>query len=741
MLDDAILLKRKHARLAIVAPLVIAVIAELALVAAVVLVAWSGDRDLADLQRRTLASYLDQILRLEAQSTLDYAVWNDLVDNLGPSPKDPGFLDGRFLLNIHTYGSAETAAVLDAGGTPVWVSHDDERADAAWYADHCPRCDALAAAVRDRAARPDSAFRTLALTQPYAERPDLPADFPVAVEFAESDGHPVVVVAAPIARENPAERGSGPYPVLVTVVPFSETYMKDIRTDTGIASARLASPDEPGVPLRAGADGRVLAVVAFDRSTPAMDLVLRFAPLGLAFLALFTGLVVALVRWLHRTTVNQVAGEALGAHHATHDPLTGLGNRSYLAAELDLALGAAQEARVPAARLLIDLDGFKGINDTHGHGAGDELIRQFADRLVRGLPAECRIARLGGDEFAVLVPTVDDEAALDALAGKVLALARTPFDLDGIEGRIGCSVGVALAPDQALDRGEWMRKADVALYRAKGDGRNRARRFAPALDQRVRERRSAEDGLRAALADADRFSVRYRPVCALAADPPVPVAYRADLGWHDPGGRVVSARAMTRAAEETGLSAELGTVLLRKVAADAPRWPGHAIIVAAAPTEVCDPTFADRILMILDEADLPPHRLEIALTDGLRHATSRESLRQLFRLRGAGVTISLDGFGAGFANLTQLRALPLDRITIAGTLVRGIAASAEQRHILTAVVDLARSLGLQVGVDGVDEAEQLAVLKAAGCHRAAGAALAAAEDDDSGASALPAAAA
>lgn len=720
MSDDTILFKRRHARLAIAAPLAIAVLAQVALVATVWYVAVSSDRDLAERQRAIVADYVADILEVERQATLDFAIWTDLADAYAAG--DRGFLDGRLLSNLATYSSIVTAAIFDASGRPAWVAAGDAVSDAAWLADHCPRCEAAVGEVRRKLAGPDPLMDSFELTTAFDRREPVPPSFPLAAEFTVLEGEPVVVVAAPIAREKAADR-RGPYPTLVTVVPIGEAYVKSLRKDTGIATARLAPPGTGagGVPIVAGADGAPIADVVWDRETPASDLLFRLAPAAGVFMLLFTGLVTALVRWLKRMAVDQAAGEALGTHHATHDPLTGLGNRAFLAVELDDALSGLAETGDTAGLLLIDLDGFKGVNDTHGHAAGDELIRQFADRLVHALGEEARIARLGGDEFAILLPRLAADDAAETTAQRILALARRPFDLDGIEGRVGCSIGIALAPRDAADRTDWLRKADIALYRAKSDGRNRFRVFAPEFDHRVREKRSIEDRLRAALADTSRFEVAWQPVYAVA-DGTTPVGMEARLNWRDDAGRPVSTRAMARAAEEVGLTAELGTVLLRKVCADAARWPDRVVTVNVPPSEVSDPSFADRVLMVIDGGELSAGRLEIELSDGLQLAHSREALRQLARLRAAGVRLSLDGFGAGYANLSRLRALPLDQIKIAPTLVRGISGSAEARHIVGSVVALARSLGFAVAVEGVDRPADLLVLRSLGVARVQGAA-------------------
>jgi diguanylate cyclase (GGDEF)-like protein len=724
MIEETTLWKRKHARLAIAAPLVIAVAAQLALVAAVMFVAWKSDHDLFERQHRTLADYYDDLLVWEAQSTLDLAIWDELVDALEAEPMDAEWLVDHFADSLSTYASTVTAAIVDPDGKLLWVAADGSVVDAAWYADACPRCVEMARTVAARAADPASGFRTFELAARYADRPPLPPSFPVALEVNALDGRPVVVVAAPIARSAPGERAAGPYPILLTVVDVADTYLKDIGKETGIAGVRLETPEPVtrGVPIHATADGRVVADLVWDRVTPAQDLLRSLAPIGLLFMGLFTGLVVALVRWLRRMAVDQVAGEALGNHLATHDPLTGVGNRAFLAVELDRMLPQAQESGTAAALILIDLDGFKGVNDTHGHATGDELIRQFSDRLVQGLPPSCRVVRLGGDEFAILVPDLTERAVAHKLAADILAYARAPFELDGIEARIGCSIGIAFSPDHALDRSELLRKADVALYRAKGDGRNRACVFSAELDDRVREHRSAEENLRAALADGSRFAVVYEPVHALG-DAPTPCGMEASLRWRNAAGRLVSARAMRRAAEEVGLVSELGTFVLQQVCRDAARWPERVMTVDVSPLEVVDPTFADRVLMVLDGADVAAARIELELTDGLQHANSREAMRQLNRLRSAGVRLSLDNFGAGYANLTQLRALPLTQIKIAGALVRGLSGSAESRHIVQALVDLGRSSGLTVAAEGVDSPAQLAFLKAGGCQRVQGRAL------------------
>ncbi|WP_237152302.1 putative bifunctional diguanylate cyclase/phosphodiesterase [Oryzibacter oryziterrae] len=708
------------------APMAVAIVAQLALIAAVAYVAWMSDIGLADRQAALVAKRLTDEIEYYRKDIGDMAAWHEVSDMLDNGPFDAQLLQDTFAYSSYTFAHQKTQAVFTPQGKLVWLADEGLTTDSARYDELCAGCSDVAAAVQAKYAAADNHYmEDLFNTEmPFDERPALPASYPAVAKLVSMNGEPVYMMGSVINAARPQDRKAGPRYTLVTALHLDKTFLAQLGQDLGItgvavATDRAALKDENSSPILATYDGQVLGYITWTHERPSLALLVKLLPVLAVFMLIFTGLVGALVRWLKRLSIDQLAGEVLSSHMALHDPLTGLGNRAYLANALDEVLPQAVSGKHPAALLLLDMDGFKGVNDTYGHQVGDELIRMFADRLMRGVPSNARVVRLGGDEFAVIVPDAD-LSLIERLGTGILTFAREPFLIDGIEARVGCSVGVALAPVHAVDRTELLRKADLALYRAKTDGRNRWRLFEDSLDVGARQRRELEENLRSALESGDRFSLAYQPEFSVTGPNATPIGVEAALCWRHDSGVLVSARDMIRAAEEVGLASELGSFVLRRACQDRKAMGEGTVTVNMSPLDVADPTFHDRVMMILDTADFPPHRLEIELSDGLQHANAPQVLSALRRLKAAGVRLSIDGFGARYANIAQLRTLPISKVKLAPTLLRGLEGSPDAQRLVAAITALGKSIGLVVGAEGVETAGQLQFLKDAGCSVAQG---------------------
>jgi diguanylate cyclase len=408
------------------------------------------------------------------------------------------------------------------------------------------------------------------------------------------------------------------------------------------------------------------------------------------------------------------AAEARERFLATHDALTGLPNRRRLQDEVARALARTRRGSDGAALLLVDLDRFKQINDLHGHPAGDRLLKEVAGRLRAVTREADTLARLGGDEFALVVD-LDADGLEDAsrLAHRIVATLKLPIDLGGITVQIGCSVGIALAPRDANDPEGLMRLADLALYRAKAEGRNCFRFFEASMDIRIRERTELETELRLAIA-RDELVPYFQPLVALATGRLI--GFEMLARWTHPIRGMVPPDKFVPIAEDTGLVAAMTEQLLRKACRVAAAWPRHlSVAVNISSLQLHDHALPAVIRSALEEAGLPAHRLELELTESALLGSLETAREIVGGLKSLGVRFALDDFGTGYSSLAHLQALPFDKIKIDASFVCAAANAADSRKIVAAVVGLGLSLGLLTVAEGIETSEQAGALARLGC--------------------------
>ncbi|WP_160000107.1 bifunctional diguanylate cyclase/phosphodiesterase [Roseomonas sp. 18066] len=404
------------------------------------------------------------------------------------------------------------------------------------------------------------------------------------------------------------------------------------------------------------------------------------------------------------------------AYLARHDSLTGLANRPEFMARLEACLAASR----PAALLLLDLDFFKEVNDQLGHASGDALLRRVAERMRAALAADCLCARLGGDEFAILMEGFDEAGAL-AAARRLAATLCEPYQLEARQAVIGVSLGLALAPRHAGGAEALLRCADLALYRAKEEGRGDVFLYDSGLEARQRADEGMEAALRRALAEGE-IDLLYQPV--FAAEARRMAGCCAVPRWRHPLQGPVPPDTFLALADRTGLVLPLGEMLLRRACLAALSWPsGWRLTVPVTPVQLRDPGFAGMVAQVLAETGLPPARLEIAVGEATLGPAPAEVPRALRKLRAAGVGLALDRFGEGATSLAAFQRFRFDRLRLAPMLVRDVERE-PAASLVTAIALLGRRLGLGVGAVGVETPGQLAALLAAGCTDLQGPALA-----------------
>jgi diguanylate cyclase (GGDEF)-like protein len=407
------------------------------------------------------------------------------------------------------------------------------------------------------------------------------------------------------------------------------------------------------------------------------------------------------------------AAESRAHDLARLDPLTGLPNRLQLREHLDAALARLERSGEGCAVLLVDLDRFKPVNDTLGHPVGDALLHKVADRLRAMVRVGDTVARIGGDEFVVLQAGVTEPGEAQALARRVVDLVGRTYMIEGQLLSIGASVGVALAPADGRDADRLLKNADLALYRAKLDGRGTFRFFEPAMDARMQARRQLELDMRQALARRE-FQLHYQPQLNLADERLV--GCEALIRWHHPERGLVSPVDFIPLAEEIGLIVPIGEWVIRQACRDAAAWPQPlTVAVNVSPAQFKSDRLVETIVSALSLAGLPAARLEVEITEGVLLQDNEKTLHTLHRLRALGVRVSMDDFGTGYSSLSYLRAFPFDKIKIDRSFVADMGTKDDGEAIIRAIAGLGRSLGMTTVAEGVETPEQLRRIRAEGC--------------------------
>lgn len=445
---------------------------------------------------------------------------------------------------------------------------------------------------------------------------------------------------------------------------------------------------------------------------------------GLAVLAISL-LCLYMVRRLWNSSVNLSqsmlrlgASEAQAQHLAFHDVLTGLPNRALVEDRLTQALALATRNDQRVALLLIDLDRFKAVNDTHGHHAGDELIIAVAQRLNRIVRASDTVGRIGGDEFIVVMPEVDNIGQVNSLAQRMIDELAQPFTLFGSDVWSGASIGLALAPKDGIDRLELMRKADIALYEAKSGGRGRFRQFERAMDESVQTRQTIAADLRTALQTRQGLEVWYQPLMDVGGQQMVGI--EALLRWHHPTRGLIAPGEFIAIAEETGLIIPLGEWVLAEACATQQRFPDLLVAVNVSPVQFRSTGFVDHVMTIVSQHGGDPKRLELEITEGVLIEDERQAREIIVSLREAGFRIALDDFGTGYSSLNYLSTFPVDKIKIDRSFTQSLGVAENSVAIVESVVKLGHAMGLMVTAEGVETAGQMSALADAGCNQLQG---------------------
>jgi diguanylate cyclase (GGDEF)-like protein len=361
----------------------------------------------------------------------------------------------------------------------------------------------------------------------------------------------------------------------------------------------------------------------------------------------------------------------------------------------------------------LDLDNFKDVNDTLGHPVGDELIRNVTLRLSHTLRGKDLVARLGGDEFAVISAVGDDTAKMMALGQRIIDAICAPYNIGGQNIVIGASIGIAVIDRDSVGAADIMRYADMALYRAKNEGRNRACIYDAAMNADLSKRKLLESDLREAIGTG-QLRLLYQPIVDKSGDTMMGV--EALCRWTHPTRGEISPMEFIAIAENSGLIVELGSWVLRQALTDGKQWPSLTVAINVSPLQFRRADFAELVERILTETGFDPARLELELTESVLLGNVDTAEAGMMRLKALGVRLALDDFGTGYSSLLYLRRFPFDKLKIDRSFVLSIEKAADAAAIVHAVVGLGRGLGMKVTAEGVETADQHLFLRAAGVH-------------------------
>ncbi|RVT93579.1 EAL domain-containing protein [Sphingomonas crocodyli] len=409
--------------------------------------------------------------------------------------------------------------------------------------------------------------------------------------------------------------------------------------------------------------------------------------------------------------------EARIAHMAMHDDLTGLPNRTNFNGQVEEAVRRAQAGNSKVGLVVIDLDGFKEINDTYGHGVGDMILETLGQRMSAMLGEGQILARFGGDEFAAAC-SFTDEAELNGFLDQLTDTLDAPIEGDGLEIKPRACLGVAIFPDDGGDREQILSNADLAMYRAKATHGVQLCRYEYGMDEVARKRRQMANDLRDAIA-VDGLSLAYQVQRSL--DSGEVTGYEALARWQHPIDGWIAPQDFISVAEESGCIIELGECVLRRACREAASWPEpHRVAVNLSPVQLTRPSLATTLAEILLETGLPPSRLELEITETALIADKTSALHILRQIKAMGVSIAIDDFGTGYSSLETLHSFPFDKIKIDRSFVLESEKSEQARAIIRAVIALGSTIGMPVLAEGVETEAQLDMLRSEGCSEAQG---------------------
>ncbi len=477
-------------------------------------------------------------------------------------------------------------------------------------------------------------------------------------------GRPAIIAAVAVGSDADLRSGNAQAPIVFAVKYIDDAMLREIGSDLQLLDLhQIGTPPAAGDYVTEVADtrGDPIARFAWKPSTPGREVMLSVIPFIVVALAGFALLVGLVMRYMRRTAEALADGEAQLRHLAMHDPVCGLPNRIYFGERLETVIGEVRAGGPSAAVFYIDLDHFKDVNDTLGHPIGDELILNVTQRLSRIMRGNDLVARLGGDEFAIITICASDSYSLQAIAQRIIAAVCAPYLINGHNIIIGASIGIAVIDRRARDAADILRYADMALYRAKNEGRNRACIYDAAMDADLSNRKLLEGDLHHAIQN-DSLRSFYQPIVNASGDTAIGV--EALARWTHPKLGEIPPSEFIPIAEHSGLIIELGEWMLRRACIDGRDWPKLTVAVNVSPLQFRRSDFVDVVERILKETNFDAGRLELELTESTLLGNLETAELSMLRLKAIGVRFALDDFGTGYSSLLYLRRFPFDKLKI-----------------------------------------------------------------------------
>lgn len=512
-----------------------------------------------------------------------------------------------------------------------------------------------------------------------------------------------------------------PPAVLVSLIPLRGQKLNNIssmsRLEGFVLAPEQVERDGVGAFQLKSPRGNDIGVIAWQASQPGTQMLQRINPFLAVAALIIAAVVIAVTIFTRQMTRRLARSEANAVHSAQHDALSGLPNRSSFQTLLTETLEESARKESSTAVIYMDLDHFKDINDTLGHSAGDKVIVAVANRLKQVLPENGIVARISGDEFAMVISDCENDEWLEYILDQVQDEISRPVKIGRRELHASLSMGAAIAPKDGKNPDELLRKADIALYDAKANGRNRRSFFEPTMEQHVQSKDEMSRELRLALRN-DELDLAYQPQSDTDAKKIVSV--EALARWTKVDGTVVPPSLFIPVAEETGLINDLGIWVLNKACARAHDWPGVVVSVNVSPNQFKHPRFVEKVMAILGANNLPPERLEIEVTESVFAGRDDSVLNALRRLKGLGVKVALDDFGSGYSSLSYLRRFPFDTLKIDRDFVSDMNGNPEAEAILVSIIQLGKALGMTIVAEGIETIDQIRFLQAHDCHRMQG---------------------
>lgn len=628
--------------------------------------------------QEAVAATIDGNLQQMVIMAEDNAVWDDAAKAVYSAKPDNEFLWGAWGVVTGDTKNYDTAIVLNGAGTPVLAYRRGREA----------RID-----LREYGPALATLSRRVRLTGKSAGG---------LVSTANGPALAGISLILPTSRAlDSLIPETGPS-TLVLIRPFTAQSAQAVGNALLLEDMMIGHADEGrNAAVIKDVSGKPVLTLGWASESPGKQAIWKALPwiVAACFLHL---LVAAVVSRIGMRSIRRLADQAL------IDSLSKLPNRRALRGRLTERLGRGEKL----ALVMIDLDGFKGVNDIYGHGVGDRLIKAIAAMLKRVAGPDAMVARLGGDEFAILECGGNVTERAEDIARHVLQELSHPFRIDERTVLVGASIGLSSAGVGTFDASELMRRADVAMYTAKSQGKMRLTWFDEMLDQKQVMARTMERELRDAI-DNDGFEIAYQPIVDAVSQKIV--GAEALLRWESPTRGPVRTKDFVGIAEETGLIDTIGKIVLRRACRDALAWPNLFLAVNLSSSQLRNPSFPGDLKAILAETGFPAERLELELTERFLVFDADMAMRVLADVRRIGVSLALDDFGSGFSAVAHLRRFPFGKVKIDRGLVNAACNNETSRVILQAGITVARVLGLSVAAEGVETGEHRDMMRVAGC--------------------------